>query len=188
MVQNIAALRFGNPIFDAAWNKDYIKNVQVTLAEVLGVEERAGYYDTTGALLDMIQNHTMQIVGWLAMEKPDSFNDKDIRAAKNAAFNALKIYDEEEVNKYFVRAHTVPVIHLISNHILKNLMSLLIQRTTRLLPANYNLTYLVGKVYLSMFVQVSVWLLNKHVLISSSKLEHLTLVQHKKRKNLFCQF
>ncbi|ORI81497.1 glucose-6-phosphate dehydrogenase [Leuconostoc mesenteroides subsp. mesenteroides] len=104
MVQNIAALRFGNPIFDAAWNKDYIKNVQVTLAEVLGVEERAGYYDTTGALLDMIQNHTMQIVGWLAMEKPESFNDKDIRAAKNAAFNALKIYNEEEVNKYFVRA------------------------------------------------------------------------------------
>ena len=103
MVQNIAALRFGNPIFDAAWNKDYIKNVQVTLSEVLGVEERAGYYDTAGALLDMIQNHTMQIVGWLAMEKPDSFTDKDIRAAKNAAFNALKIYNEEEVNKYFVR-------------------------------------------------------------------------------------
>ena len=65
MVQNIAALRFGNPIFDAAWNKDYIKNVQVTLSEVLGVEERAGYYDTAGALLDMIQNHTMQsLVGW----------------------------------------------------------------------------------------------------------------------------
>ncbi|MGO3365203.1 MAG: glucose-6-phosphate dehydrogenase, partial [Leuconostoc falkenbergense] len=104
MVQNIAALRFGNPIFDAAWNKDYIKNVQVTLSEVLGVEERAGYYDTAGALLDMIQNHTMQIVGWLAMEKPESFTDKDIRAAKNAAFNALKIYDEAEVNKYFVRA------------------------------------------------------------------------------------
>lgn len=104
MVQNIAALRFGNPIFDAAWNKDYIKNVQVTLSEVLGVEERAGYYDTAGALLDMIQNHTMQIVGWLAMEKPESFNDTDIRAAKNAAFNALKIYDEAEVNKYFVRA------------------------------------------------------------------------------------
>ena len=107
MVQNIAALRFGNPIFDAAWNKDYIKNVQVTLSEVLGVEERAGYYDTAGALLDMIQNHTMQIVGWLAMEKPDSFTDKDIRAAKNAAFNALKIYNEEEVNKYFVHGQYV---------------------------------------------------------------------------------
>ena len=67
MVQNIAAVRFGNPLFDAAWNKDYIENVQVTLSEVLGVEERAGYYDTAGALRDMIQNHTMQIIGWLAM-------------------------------------------------------------------------------------------------------------------------
>lgn len=103
MVQNIAAIRFGNPIFDNAWNKDYIKNVQVTLSETLGVEDRAGYYDTAGALLDMIQNHTMQVVGWLAMEKPASFSDADIRAAKNEAFNALEVYDEAGVNKYVVR-------------------------------------------------------------------------------------
>ncbi|CAH1855579.1 glucose-6-phosphate dehydrogenase [Convivina praedatoris] len=103
MVLNIAPLRFGNPLIANAWNKDYIKNIQVTLAETLGVEERAGYYDTAGALLDMIQNHAMQIVGWLAMEEPASFSDKDIRAAKNAAFSALKIYDEAEVNRYFVR-------------------------------------------------------------------------------------
>ncbi|WP_439425403.1 glucose-6-phosphate dehydrogenase [Oenococcus alcoholitolerans] len=103
MVQNIPAIRFGNPLIDATWNKDYIKNIQVTLAEKLGVEERAGYYNTAGALLDMIQNHTFQIVGWLAMEKPASFSDKDIRAAKNAAFSKLKIYDEEGVKNNFVR-------------------------------------------------------------------------------------
>lgn len=103
MVQNIAAIRFGNPLFDAAWNKDYIENIQVTLSEVLGVEERAGYYDDAGALRDMIQNHTMQIVAWLAMEKPASFSDKDIRAAKNVAFNSLHIYNEKEVEKNFVR-------------------------------------------------------------------------------------
>ena len=104
MVQNIAAVRFGNPLFDAAWNKDYIENIQVTLSEVLGVEERAGYYDTAGALRDMIQNHTMQVIGWLAMEKPASFNDKEIRAAKNAAFDSLKIYNTpEEVAANFVR-------------------------------------------------------------------------------------
>lgn len=104
MVQNIAAVRFGNPLFDAAWNKDYIENIQVTLSEVLGVEERAGYYDTAGALRDMIQNHTMQVIGWLAMEKPASFTDKEIRAAKNAAFNSLKIYNTpEEVAANFVR-------------------------------------------------------------------------------------
>jgi glucose-6-phosphate 1-dehydrogenase len=104
MVQNIAAVRFGNPLFDAAWNKDYIENIQVTLSEVLGVEERAGYYDTAGALRDMIQNHTMQVIGWLAMEKPASFTDKEIRAAKNAAFDSLKIYNSaEEVAQNFVR-------------------------------------------------------------------------------------
>lgn len=104
MVMNIAPLRFGNPMLNTAWNKDYIKNVQVTLAETLGVEERAGYYDTAGALLDMIQNHTMQIIGWLAMEEPKDFSAAEIRNAKNAAFSALKIYNEEEVNRYFVRA------------------------------------------------------------------------------------
>jgi len=103
MVQNIAPLRFGNTVLDAAWNKDFIDNIQVTLSEVLGVEERAGYYDTSGALRDMIQNHTMQVIGWLAMEKPESFTDKDIRAAKNAAFNSLKIYSPEEVAENFVR-------------------------------------------------------------------------------------
>ncbi|MHA5096639.1 glucose-6-phosphate dehydrogenase [Oenococcus oeni] len=103
MVQNIPAVRFGNPILDATWNKNYIKNVQVTLAEQLGVEERAGYYNTAGALLDMIQNHAFQIVGWLAMEKPSSFSDTDIRAAKNTVFSKLKMYDEREVVANFVR-------------------------------------------------------------------------------------
>ncbi|MBS9335473.1 glucose-6-phosphate dehydrogenase [Fructobacillus sp. M1-13] len=103
MVMNIAPLRFGNPMLNTAWNKDYIKNVQVTLAETLGVEERAGYYDTAGALLDMIQNHTMQIIGWLAMEEPKDFSDVAIRDAKNAAFSALEIYDEKGANRYFVR-------------------------------------------------------------------------------------
>lgn len=103
MVQNIAPLRFGNPMIDQAWNKDYIENIQVTLSEVLGVEERAGYYDTAGALRDMIQNHTMQIIGWLAMEKPADFSDTSVRAAKNTAFNALNIYSNDEVAENFVR-------------------------------------------------------------------------------------
>ncbi|MDF7637573.1 glucose-6-phosphate dehydrogenase [Leuconostocaceae bacterium ESL0958] len=108
MVLNIAPIRFGNPLLKAAWNKDYIKNVQVTLAETLGVEERAGYYDTAGALLDMFQNHAMQIVGWLAMEEPSSFTDTAIREAKNAAFNALQVYTPEEVARYFVRGQYGP--------------------------------------------------------------------------------
>ncbi|MDR0899702.1 MAG: glucose-6-phosphate dehydrogenase [Lactobacillaceae bacterium] len=103
MVQNIPALRFGNPILESAWSKDFIKNIQVTLSEELGVEERAGYYNTAGALLDMIQNHTLQIVAWLAMEKPESFSDSDVRAAKNSVFSKLRIYDKQGVIDNFVR-------------------------------------------------------------------------------------
>lgn len=103
MIQNISALRFGNPLFNAIWNKDYIDNIQVTLAESLGVEERGGYYDTSGALKDMIQNHTLQVVSLLAMEPPKTFTEKDIRTAKINALNSIKIYSPEEVAANFVR-------------------------------------------------------------------------------------
>ncbi|MGV8071287.1 glucose-6-phosphate dehydrogenase, partial [Mycobacterium kansasii] len=62
MIQNIEALRFGNTLVESLWNNRYIDNIQVTLSEKLGVEERASYYDNSGALRDMVQNHIMQIV------------------------------------------------------------------------------------------------------------------------------
>ncbi|MCG4607149.1 glucose-6-phosphate dehydrogenase, partial [Bifidobacterium longum] len=82
MVQNIQALRFGNTIIESLWNNRYIDNIQVTLSEKLGVEERAGYYDQSGALRDMLQNHIMQIVAQLAMEQPVAFTDTDVRVEK----------------------------------------------------------------------------------------------------------
>ncbi len=103
MVQNIPAIRFGNPFLEKTWNRNYIKCVQVTLAEKLGVEERAGYYNKTGALLDMVQNHLFQIVGWIAMEKPFTFKDKDVLDAKNATLSTLKIYNKDGVKKNFIR-------------------------------------------------------------------------------------
>lgn len=103
MIQNISALRFGNPLFNAIWNNQYIDNIQVTLAESLGVEDRGGYYDTSGALKDMIQNHTLQVVSLLAMEPPKSFTEKEIRQAKIEALNSIKIYDTEGVKANFVR-------------------------------------------------------------------------------------
>jgi len=66
MIQNIEALRFGNTLVESLWNNRYIDNIQVTLSEKLGVEERASYYDNSGALRDMVQNHIMQIVSLLA--------------------------------------------------------------------------------------------------------------------------
>ena len=103
LVQNIAALRFANPLFENIWNHNYIDNVQITLAEKLGVEKRAGYYDGSGALRDMVQNHIMQVLGVIAMEPPKEYNDAEIHAAKAKALNSVQIYDDAGVAKNFIR-------------------------------------------------------------------------------------
>ena len=103
MVQNIQALRFGNTIIESLWNNRYIDNIQVTLSEKLGVEERAGYYDNSGALRDMVQNHIMQIVAQLAMEQPVSFTDTDVRVEKIKALRSLRVYTPSEAAANFVR-------------------------------------------------------------------------------------
>ncbi|WP_153551618.1 glucose-6-phosphate dehydrogenase [Ligilactobacillus murinus] len=103
MIQNIMALRFGNSILSAIWNNKMISNIQVTLSESLGVEERGGYYDTAGALRDMVQNHILQIVALLVMDRPDSYCAKDVRKRKVETFEALKIYSPKEVAQNFVR-------------------------------------------------------------------------------------
>ncbi len=108
MIQNIEAIRFGNTIFEALWNNRYIDNVQVTLAEKLGVEERAGYYDNSGALRDMVQNHIMQIVSLLAMEQPVAFKDTDIRAEKVKALRSLRFITLPKLPATSFAANTLP--------------------------------------------------------------------------------
>ncbi len=103
MVQNILPLRLSNPMIKSIWNKDCIKNIQVTLAERLGVEARGGYYDASGAMRDMVQNHIFQIITLLAMPEPASLADTDIHAAKEALLDSLEIPDEAEVAAGFVR-------------------------------------------------------------------------------------
>ncbi|MFD1464755.1 glucose-6-phosphate dehydrogenase [Lapidilactobacillus mulanensis] len=103
MVQNIPYLRFGNPFLTSVWNKDYIDNVQITLAESLGVEERAGYYETAGALRDMVQNHIMQIIAMLTFPKPEQYTDDEINQAKSKVFASLPVYSETDVAEKFVR-------------------------------------------------------------------------------------
>lgn len=103
MVQNISTIRFGNQLIESMWNNRYISNIQITLSESLGVEERGGYYDTSGALRDMVQNHILQMVALLAMEPPTIFRDHEIRDEKIKVLRALRLYSPEEVRTNFVR-------------------------------------------------------------------------------------
>lgn len=103
MVQNILAIRFGNQIFESLWSNQYIDNIQITFAESIGVEDRGGYYEQSGALKDMVQNHVLQVLALLAMEPPTTLNEYDIRLEKIKALNAVHLYSPEEACKNFIR-------------------------------------------------------------------------------------
>ena len=106
MIQNITAVRFANRVFETMWNRNHIDNVQITLAEQVGVEERGGYYETSGALRDMVQNHILQILALVAMEPPQSF--EAVRQNKINVLEQLRHYSPEEVAKNFVRGQYGP--------------------------------------------------------------------------------
>jgi glucose-6-phosphate 1-dehydrogenase len=103
MVRNIEVIRFANAIFEPLWNNRYISNIQITSSEVLGVEERGRYYETSGALRDMVQNHMMQMVALLAMEPPIRLTTDEVRSEKVRVFRSLRRIESSEVDDYFVR-------------------------------------------------------------------------------------
>lgn len=102
-VQNILSFRFANSMFEPIWNRRYIEHIQIVSAESLGVGERAGYYDESGALRDMVQNHLLQLVALVAMEPPVSFLDDSVRDEKGKVFKALRIMTPEQVDANTVR-------------------------------------------------------------------------------------
>ncbi len=102
-VQNLLVTRFANGMFEPLWNRNYIDRIEITSAESIGVEERGGYYDSSGALRDMVQNHLLQMVGLTAMEPPSSLDADAIRNEVLKVFQSLQPIKEEDVPKYVIR-------------------------------------------------------------------------------------
>ena len=102
-VQNIMIARFANTIFEPVWNRNYIDNVQITVAETVGLEQRAGYYDKVGVVRDMFQNHLLQLLSLIAMEPPASHKADDQRDEKVKVLKAIRKIPFDQVGLHAVR-------------------------------------------------------------------------------------
>ncbi len=102
-VQNLLALRFGNILFEPLWRREWISDVQITIAEKIGVGNRLGYYDTSGALRDMLQNHLLQLLCIVAMEPPTSISPDAVRDAKLQVLRSLKRFTPTTLSQNIIR-------------------------------------------------------------------------------------
>ena len=102
-VQNLFALRFGNALFEPLWRRENIANIQITIAEDIGVEKRGAFYDQTGALRDMVQNHALQLLCAMAMEPPINAHADAIRDEKLKVLRSLKAWTPEALSQHVVR-------------------------------------------------------------------------------------
>jgi glucose-6-phosphate 1-dehydrogenase len=107
-VQNLLVLRFGNGIFEPLWNRNYVDHVQITASETLGVERRGGFYETAGALRDMIQSHVLQLTSLVAVEPPASFDANAVRNEKLKVLQSIRPFNLEMVAQSVVRGQYAP--------------------------------------------------------------------------------
>jgi glucose-6-phosphate 1-dehydrogenase len=103
MVQNLAAFRFANHVFEPLWNRDFIDHIQISVAEEVGVGKRGGYYDSSGALRDMIQNHLLQLLCMIAMDCPKAYEAEAIRDSKVRVLKHVRLMTTDQVFKNVVR-------------------------------------------------------------------------------------
>lgn len=106
-VQNLLVFRFSNGFFEPIWNRNYIQQIEVTAAESIGIEGRGGYYETSGAIRDMVQNHLMQLVALTAMEPPSMFDANSMRNEMVKVFQALRPLDKESIYKNVIRGQYI---------------------------------------------------------------------------------
>jgi glucose-6-phosphate 1-dehydrogenase len=106
-VQNVLVTRFANGIFEPLWNRNFVHHVEITGVENIGVEKRGGYYDTSGALRDMVQNHLLQVTGLIAMEPPSSFDSDSIRNEIVKVLQSIRSLREKDVAKSVIRGQYI---------------------------------------------------------------------------------